>query len=256
MAAEHIFQDGRGVGQDADHDGNTRLLRDLERAVAEAVQLAGLARVALREYGDRGLVLLQELDGLEDGAQRRAVVFAVDRQAEQLTHDLGDHEEGEILLLGDEGQLVMRDGVIVDQRVEGEKMVGDEQKAVVMRKLLQTGHMNVNAAEEKRQTAELIEHEAEIAARLFQQLFRIDKARGNEQEQQKQDHEAEKDPGEGERKLPERVPGGKPPGKPAGQPGEHKTERKKDINHESTCLLKGSARKAPYSEYEIFFGLL
>ena len=75
VAAEHIFQDGRGVGQNADHDGNARLLRDLERAVAEAVQLAGLARVALREYGDRGLVLLQELDGLEDGAQRRPQMF-------------------------------------------------------------------------------------------------------------------------------------------------------------------------------------
>ena len=76
----------------------------------------------------------------------------------------------------------------------------------------------VTAAQRQRDPAELVEQEPEVAAGLFQQLFRIDKARGNEQEQQKQDHEAEKDPGEGERKLPERVPGGKPPGKPAGQP--------------------------------------
>ena len=36
---EHVFQDGFGVDQCADHDGDVRLLCDLKRAVAEREQV-------------------------------------------------------------------------------------------------------------------------------------------------------------------------------------------------------------------------
>ena len=50
-------------------------------------------------YDHLSLVVLDELDGLEDGLERLAVVIPVDRQAEHLAHDLRDDEDREIFLL-------------------------------------------------------------------------------------------------------------------------------------------------------------
>ena len=100
MLAEHVAQDRAGVDQRTDHDGYIGLLRDLEYAAAVGEQGIGRpVRPALGEHGDGGLVVLDELDGLEDGLERLAVVIPVDRQAEHLAHDLRDDEDREIFLL-------------------------------------------------------------------------------------------------------------------------------------------------------------
>lgn len=49
--------------------------------------------------------------------------------------------------------------------------------------------MDAHPAEEQREAAELVEHEAEIRARLFYHLLRVDKQRGHEEHQQKQQHQ-------------------------------------------------------------------
>ena len=100
MLAEHVAQDRAGVDQRTDHDGDIGLLHNLEYAAAVGKQGIGRpVRPALGEHSDGGLVVLDELDGLEDGLERLAVVIPVDRQAEHLAHDLRDDEDREIFLL-------------------------------------------------------------------------------------------------------------------------------------------------------------
>lgn len=50
----------------------------------------------------------------------------------------------------------------------------------------------MDTAQCQRNAAELVEEEPEIAARLFQQLFRVDKQTRDEHDQQKQHHERQK----------------------------------------------------------------
>lgn len=71
-------------------------------------------------------------------------------------------------------------------------MVADQQEAALARDLFQTRHIDVDAAQCQRNAAELVEEEPEIAARLFQQLFRVDKQTRDEHDQQKQHHERQK----------------------------------------------------------------
>ena len=204
MPPEHVFQDGLGVDQRADHDGDVRLLRDFERAVAEREQVFfGAVRAALGEDGDGAFVLFQKLNGLEDGLERFTVVFAVEREAEHLTHDLRDDEDGKALFFCEERQIRPRHGIVIDEWVEGESVVGDQHEAALARHLLQPCHMDAHAAEEQREAAELVEHEAEIRARLFHHLLRVDKQRGHEEHQQKQQHQPDHHPCRQQRELPQ-----------------------------------------------------
>ena len=63
--------------------------------------------------------------------------------------------------------------------------------------------MDAHAAEEQREAAKLVEHEAEICAWLFYQLLRVDKQRGHEEHQQKQQHQPGQHPRRQQRELPQ-----------------------------------------------------
>ena len=63
--------------------------------------------------------------------------------------------------------------------------------------------MDMHPAEEQREAAELVEHEAEIRARLFHHLLRVDKQRGHEEHQQKQQHQPDQHPRRQQRELPQ-----------------------------------------------------
>ena len=123
-AAEHVFENRLRVRQRADDNRNVCLLRNFERAVAEGLQEPGFARSALGEDGDGGFVLLDKLDCFQNCLERLAVVVAVERQAENLPHDLRDDVEREIFRLRDERQFRPRHRVIENDRVEGEQVVG------------------------------------------------------------------------------------------------------------------------------------
>lgn len=71
-------------------------------------------------------------------------------------------------------------------------MVADQQEAALARDLFQPRHIDMDTAQCQRNAAELVEEEPEIAARLFQQLFRVDKQTRDEHDQQKQHHKRQK----------------------------------------------------------------
>lgn len=88
-------------------------------------------------------------------------------------------------------------------------MVADQQEAAFPRNLFQSCHIDVDAAQRQRDPAELVEQESKIAARLFQQLLRIDKQTRDKHDQQKQYHESQKAAEEKHGNLPYRRERGK-----------------------------------------------
>lgn len=158
---------------------------------------------ALGEDGNGAFILFDKLDGLEDGLERFTVVFPVEREAEHLAHDLRDNEDGKALFFREKRQIGPRHGIVIDERIKGEGVVGDQHEAALARHLLQPCHMDAHAAEEQREAAELVEHEAEIRARLFHHLLRVDQQRGHEEHQQKQQHQPGQHPHRQQRELPQ-----------------------------------------------------
>lgn len=115
------------------------LLGDLEHAVAEGLQGAILAGIALRKHGDAGLILSENLDAAQNGFQGLPVVFPVDGLAGGAVHQLVDHKEALIFLLGNECQLAVGQAVVQDQRIEQAQVVADQQEPGVPGHLFQTG---------------------------------------------------------------------------------------------------------------------
>ena len=139
-----VAEDLPGVLDGAYHDGDIRLLGDLEHTAAEMVELAVLAGVALGEDGDRRFVVLQQLDALDNGFQGSAVIFTVDGLAENFVHDLAHDEQLLILLLGDKGQLALWEAVQQHTGVGDEQVVAHQHEPPLGGNLLQARRMDAH----------------------------------------------------------------------------------------------------------------
>ena len=245
-AAEHVFENCLCVRQRADDNRNVCLLRNFERAVAEGLQEPGFARSALGEDGDGGFVLLDKLDCFQNCFERLAVVVAVKRQAENLSHDLRDDVEREIFRLRDERQLCPRHRIVENDRVKGKKMVGNQQEPSLARHLIQPRHMHPHAAEIKGEPAELVEQKPEIWTRLFHQLFGIDKQARDHQHQQKQQHQTQKAANKQQRQLPQNRPAGKPVACRTDGGRKNSAQCEQNINHERKTSI-GNRFTPPFS---------
>ena len=89
----------------------------------------------------------------------------------------------------------------------------------------------MHAAHGQRQPAELVQQEAEIAAWLIQLLFRVDKQAGDEDHQQKQQHQRQKTPDEEHRYLPDGAVRSKLTADIRQRNAGDETDRKKNIEH-------------------------
>ena len=139
-----VAEDLPGVLDGAYHDGDIRLLGNLEHAAAEMVELAVLAGVALGEDGDGRFVVLQQLDALDNGFQGSAVIFTVDGLAENFVHDLAHDEQLLILLLGDKGQLALWEAVQQHTGVGDEQVVAHQHEPPLGGNLLQARRMDAH----------------------------------------------------------------------------------------------------------------
>ena len=73
-----------GTPQGTHHNGYLRFCGDFKYTVTEMMQLSVVMDIAFRKNRNRGFILFQNLNAVENGLQRFPVVFPVDGLAEDL----------------------------------------------------------------------------------------------------------------------------------------------------------------------------
>ena len=147
-AQEQVFPGFLRAAARRDDKRHVRALGDLERAVVEGQQLAGLAAGALRVDADAADIPLEIIHRGEDGFDRLAVVVPVDGQKAGAGHDASHHKQAQILRLGDIGEVILAQRVELGDRVKGRAVVDHHQKAPVLRQLFKPLDVRVHAGEE------------------------------------------------------------------------------------------------------------
>ena len=164
---------------------------------------------ALREGGDGGSVLLENLNTFENRFQRLPVIFPVDQLALELVHHGADDKHGLVLPLGDEGQLTFGQAFEQNDGVGVVRVVGNQQEAAFRGHLFQTAGFHMNPQHHKcRLNDEICHHPVEPAV-LFLGYILIHPLAQIQQKQESQQRKTQKHPRKAHRQQPEPLQCGK-----------------------------------------------
>ena len=224
-AQEQVFPGFLRAAARRDDKRHVRALGDLERAVVEGQQLAGLAAGALGVDADAADIPLEVIHRREDGLDRLPVVVAVDRQEAGAGHDAPHHEETQILRLGDIGEVVLAQRVELGDRIEGRAVVDHHQKAPVLRQLFKPAYVRVHAGEEADHVSALRNEEAADRVLRLPRPARVDEKRNNQREKQKQRAQAQHAAHEDQRAFPKAGDADR-----GGKAVAHRAEQRQDHN--------------------------